>query len=259
MNISGQDLFSRTELLLGRDAMQRMAGLRVIVFGVGGVGSWCAEALVRSGVGHLTIVDPDLVAQSNVNRQAMATTKTIGRPKVEALRERLLEINPEAEIDARQEAYKAETADRFDLDSYDCVIDAVDSLSNKAELILNAARSSARFYSSMGAALKLDPTQVRVAEFWNVRGCPLGAALRKRFRKHGTLPAKPFHCVYDEEVLPMKGGMPGQAGKDVAGKDAAESVAVGMDAGKAQINGSAITVTAVFGFTLAWLVIRDIV
>lgn len=246
MSHSGQDLFSRTIMLLGEDAMRKLADTRVIVFGIGGVGSWCAEALVRSGVRYLTIVDSDVVAPSNVNRQAMATSKTIGRPKVEALRERLLEINPDAVIDARQEAYTPDAAPSFDLDAYDCVIDAVDSLSNKAELILNACRSRARFYSSMGAALKLDPTQVRVAEFWNVRGCPLGAALRKRFRKHGTLPAKPFACVYDEEVLPMKGQAPAGDGGS-------------WDAGKAQINGSAVTVTAVFGLTLAWMIIKDIV
>ena len=254
-------MFDRTRLLVGDDSMAKLAEVRVILFGVGGVGSWCAEALVRSGVTHLCIVDPDAVAPSNVNRQAMATTRTIGRPKVEAMRERLMEINPDAEIDAVQDAYTPETAVRFDLDAYDYIVDAVDSLSNKAELILNACRSRAVFLSSMGAALKLDPTRVKVAEFWNVRGCPLGAALRKRFRKRGTLPAKKFLCVYDDEVLPMRGAIPGQVGNDATGSgtSAIGGAIGGMDAGKAQINGSMVSVTAIFGFTLAGLILKDII
>lgn len=248
MKPDAQQLFGRTRLLVGDDSMAKLAEVRVILFGAGGVGSWCAEALVRSGVVHLCIVDPDMVAASNVNRQAMATTRTIGRPKVEAMRERLLDISPDAEIDAIQMAYTPETASRFDLGAYDYIIDAVDSLSNKAELILNASKSGSKFFSSMGAALKLDPTRVKVAEFWNVRGCPLGAALRKRFRKHGTLPAGEFLCVYDDEVLPMKGENPGGTG----------SAAGGMDAGKAQINGSMAPVTGIFGFTLAGLVLKDL-
>ena len=130
-------IFSRTELLVGREAMDRLAATRVIVFGVGGVGSWCAEALVRSGIGHLTLVDPDVVDATNINRQLPATTATIGRPKVEVLKERFLDINPAADITARQERFTAESADGFHIEDIDYVIDAIDSIDDKINLILS--------------------------------------------------------------------------------------------------------------------------
>ena len=126
--IDEEMIFSRSRRLLGDDVMDRLATARVIVFGVGGVGSWCAEALVRTGIRHLTIVDSDRVSVSNINRQLMATTRTVGQVKVDVLRERLLEINPDAEIDARQQIFTAETADSFHLEEYDYIIDAIDSL-----------------------------------------------------------------------------------------------------------------------------------
>ena len=230
-------------MLLGRDVMDCIAQKKVILFGVGGVGSWCAEGLVRSGIRHLTIVDPDSVSITNVNRQLMATAGTIGRPKVEAMKERLMEINPEAEILVSKSIYCEETAGEFDLDGYDYVIDAVDSLKDKILLILNASASKARFFCSMGAALKVDPRRVKVAEFWDVRGCPLGAAIRKKMRRSGTLPAGKFLCVYDDEVLPNRG----------------QDGAVETDTfKKAQINGTSAPVTAIFGMTLAGLVLEDI-
>jgi len=225
----------RLELLMGKEPMQRLQDCRVLVFGVGGVGSWCCESLVRSGIGHITIVDPDKVCVSNINRQLMASSATIGRPKVEAMRERLLEINPELDIVALQKVFCEENAEEFDLDSYDYIVDAIDSLKDKAALILRASASKAVFLSSMGAALKLDPTRVRVAEFWDVRGCPLGAALRKRFRQRKTLPAKSFLCVYDDEVLDMRGDQDPES----------------------RVNGSAVSVTAIFGFTIAGLILKD--
>jgi len=240
-----KDIYKRTSLLVGSDVLEAMGAARVILFGVGGVGSWCAEGLVRSGVRRLTLVDADRVSLSNVNRQLMATPQTVGRPKVEALRDRLLEINPAAQIEAVQEIYSAETAGRFDLAGYDYILDAVDSLKDKAELILRATRTPAVFFSSMGAALKIDPTQVRVAEFWNVRGCPLGAALRKRFKQNHTWPGHKFRCVYDEEVLPNRGG-----------EDDAEAETDLFR--KAQVNGSLAHITAIFGMTLCGLVIQDI-
>ena len=175
---TGKEIFQRTELLLGTETMERIAQCRVILFGVGGVGSWCAESLIRSGIGHLTIVDNDLVCASNVNRQLMATTRTIGQPKVEVLRERLLDINPAAHIEARHEIYTRETADDFQLDAYDYIIDAIDSLEHKCHLILHACRMPGRLFSSMGAALKMDPTASQVDEFWKVTGCPLARATR---------------------------------------------------------------------------------
>ena len=238
-----KEIFNRTALLLGDDVMEALAKARVIIFGVGGVGSWCAEGLVRSGVTDLTIVDPDDVSVTNINRQLMATTATVGRKKVEVLKERLLEINPEAGIVALEAAYNQETEAEFDLSSYDYIIDAVDSLKNKILLILNATASGATFYCSMGAALKVDPRKVKVAEFWNVRGCPLGAMIRKKMRKAGSLPSKKFLCVYDDEVLPNRGS---------------DGIVETDTFNKAQINGTTAPVTAIFGMTLAGLVLEDI-
>lgn len=231
--------FSRVERLLGANSLSQLNRARVILFGVGGVGGWCAEALVRSGISHLTLVDPDCVDVTNINRQLPATTRTVGRSKVDVLRERLLEINPLCEVTARQERYTL-GAD-FQLAGYDVIIDAIDSLTDKANLILEATACPGAFFSSMGAACKMDPTQVRVAEFFDVRGCPLGAALRKRLRKNSTLPAKKFLCVYDEQVLPNLGPEldPGP--------------------GKAVANGTLAPITGIFGFTLAGLAIEHIV
>ena len=257
-------IYNRTELLLGDDVMQRLADTKVIIFGVGGVGSWCAEGLVRSGVTHLTIVDSDRVCITNVNRQLMATTKTVGQVKVDALKAHLLEINPKAEIDAVQAIYCAEMADSFDLDSYDYVIDAVDSLKDKGLLILRATASKAKFYCSLGAALKTDPLKVKVAEFWNVRGCPLGAALRKKMKRAGTFPAHKFLCVYDDEVLPNRGHCQScgtekcMCPKAKNGPGDPDLLNHEWCSSKAQINGTTVHITAIFGMTLSGLIIDDI-
>lgn len=257
-------IFKRTELLVGSNIMGTIAAQRTIIFGVGGVGSWCAESLVRSGIRHLTIVDSDRVCITNINRQLMATTKTVGHVKVEALRERLLEINPHAEIIALQKIYNEETADDFDLDSYDYVIDAIDSLKDKALLILRATASRAAFYSSMGAALKMDPLKVQVAEFWKVRGCPLGSALRKKFRKQKIKLPRKFQCVYSEELLDNLGHNEtcGTAAcmcpKAKQGPGDPSLVNHEWCSSKAQINGTMAHITALFGFTLAGLVMDDI-
>ncbi len=201
-------MLRRSERLLGTAAMARIATARVILFGVGGVGSWCAESLVRSGIRHLTIVDSDRICITNCNRQLMATSQTVGQVKVEALKERLLAINPAAEITALQMAYDATTAASFDLETYDFVIDAIDSLTEKAQLILHATGlpSSVTFFSSMGAALRLDPTKVRQGEFWTIKGDGLARALRNKFKRQGTFPRRKFQCVYSEEVpLPNLG------------------------------------------------------
>ena len=240
-------IYSRTALLMGNDVMEALARTRVIIFGVGGVGSWCAEGLVRSGITHITLVDSDCVSVSNINRQLMATTRTVGQVKVEVLRDRLLEINPSAEITAIRRAYNAETAETFELEQYDYILDAIDSLKEKSDLILRGTRTPAVFFSSMGAALKVNPQGVKVAEFWNVRGCPLGAAIRKKFKQNHTYPGHKFRCVYDEEVLPNRG---------VA--QAADASNSEWDGRKAQINGTTAHITALFGMTLAGLVIEDI-
>ena len=257
-------LFRRSELLLGEDVMNRIACARVIVFGVGGVGSWCAESLVRSGIKHLTIVDSDRVCITNINRQLMATSETIGHVKVDALKTRLLSINPSAEITALQKIFNEETAEDFHIGDYDYIIDAIDSLKDKALLILMACQTQARLFSSMGAALKMDPMRIRVSEFWKVQGDPLARALRKKFKSQGQFPKRKFKCVFSDELLQNKGhnatcgterclcpkAMSGPGDKSLLNHEWCSS--------KAQINGTIAHITAIIGFTLAGLVISDI-
>ncbi len=241
------DIFGRTLLLVGEEALDRLQHTKVILFGVGGVGSWCAESLIRSGIGHLTIVDSDSVCASNINRQLMATTKTVGQSKVDVLKARLLDINPEAEIVAMQTIYDEASSASFRLNDYDYIIDAIDSLENKIHLIRTATRTKAVFFSSMGAALKLDPTKIQVAEFWKVKGCPLAAAIRRRIKK-GELPAKKFFCVYSEEVIDNQGSEKPNP-KDITSDT--------WSSKKAQINGTVPHITAIFGFTLAGMLLKD--
>lgn len=244
------EIFGRTALVAGAEMMDRLAAARVIVFGVGGVGSWCAEALVRSGVGHLTIVDSDVVAVSNINRQLMATVTTVGQPKVEALRSRLLDINPDLDITAVRGVYDRSTAFEYRLETYNYVIDAIDSLDCKAMLICEAtSRPGVTLFSSMGAALKLSASKIATAEFWKVEGCPLARALRQKFKRSGIRPARKFKCVYSPEVLRNRGCQPVP---DAVTEDDTWS------ARKAVINGTFAHTTAIFGLTLAGLVIEDI-
>ena len=258
-------IFNRAQLLLGSDAMERMNSIKVIIFGVGGVGSWCAESLVRSGISHLTVVDSDRVCITNINRQLMATVKTVGQVKVEALKERLLTINPMAEIDARQQIFSEETADSFCLDSYDYIIDAIDSLKDKRLLIEMACNTKAVFFSSMGAALKMDPTRIKVAEFWKVEGCPLARALRQRFKRLKRKPARKFLCVYSDELLENKGHKAScgtekcMCPKAKNGPGDAALLNHEWCSSKAQINGSLMHITAIFGMTIAGLVVKDAV
>ncbi len=233
MDMAKEDeIFGRFELLMGGETVKLIGQKRVILFGVGGVGSWCAESLVRSGICHLTIVDSDCVCASNINRQLMATTKTVGQAKVDVLRERLLSINPSAQITALQKVFNEESADEFELDTYDYIIDAIDSLKDKALLILMATRTKAKLFSSMGAALKLDPTRIRITEFWKVQGDPLARALRKKFKHLGEYPKHKFQCVYSDELI--------------------------SDGKSETVCGTVVHITAIFGFMLASLVIRDL-
>ena len=256
-------IFNRAQLLLGSDAMERLNSIKVIIFGVGGVGSWCAESLVRSGISHLTVVDSDRVCITNINRQLMATVKTVGQVKVEALKERLLTINPMAEIDARQQIFSEETADSFCLESYDYIIDAIDSLKDKRLLIEMACQTKAVFFSSMGAALKMDPTRIKVAEFWKVEGCPLARALRQRFKRLKRKPARKFLCVYSDELLENKGHNAScgtekcMCPKAKNGPGDAALLNHEWCSSKAQINGSLMHITAIFGMTIAGLVVKD--
>ena len=257
-------IFKRMELLVGEQVMQRIADARVIIFGVGGVGSWCAESLVRSGIRHLTIVDSDRVCITNINRQLMATTKTVGKVKVEVLKERLLEINPTAEIDAQQKIYDENTAADFHIEDYDYIIDAIDSLKDKAHLVLEACKTKAVFISSMGAALKMDVSKIHVAEFWKVKGCPLARALRGKFRKMKVRPARKFKCVYSEELLSNIGHNSTcgtehcMCPKAQAGPGDPALVNHEWCSSKAQINGTVAHITAIFGFTIAGMVMQDL-
>ncbi len=234
--------FSRTERLLGEELTSQLSHIRVIVFGIGGVGSWCAEALVRTGVHHLTIVDADKVSVSNINRQLLATHKTVGESKVVALKERLLDINPNADITTIDGQYTNESNDRFHLDEYDYIIDAIDSLEDKANLILNATNTRAVLFSSMGAALKLDTTRIKVDEFWKAYGCPLAKALRTKFKKRKTFPKKKFKVVFSDELLENQG-------------DTSETLTL---YNKVHVNGSLCHITATFGMHLCGLVVQDV-
>ena len=232
--------FARTEQALGVRAVKSLADSRVAVIGVGGVGGWCAEALVRTGVGTLLIADPDRVAPSNVNRQIMAGSKTVGELKVVALEKRLLEINPDLKLEIMSERYSCGTADSFSLETYDCVVDAIDSLEDKADLILHVTKlERAHLFSSMGAALRRDPFAVTKGEFWDVKGDALARSLRSRFRKTGEFPARKFQCVYSRES-PLKP------------EDA-------PPVGEKRAYGSLVQVSAVFGFALAAMVVDCIV
>ena len=240
-----QDIFNRTKRLVGDEIMESIFQKRVILFGVGGVGSWCAESLVRSGIRELVLVDSDSVSITNVNRQLMATTKTVGKVKVEVLKDRLLEINPNANIIAIQDIYEEANTEKFQLDTFDYIIDAIDSLENKMQLLWHATRTKATVYSSMGAALKMDPTRIKVAEFWKVAGCPLARALRDKFKRKKLKLAKKVQCVYSDELLENLGGIP-------------ENDTAPNEFHKVAYNGTMAHATAIFGFTLAGLVMQNI-
>ena len=231
-------MFSRSIALLGEKSMTLLQSKRVILFGIGGVGSWCAETLIRTGLIHLTIVDGDDVQPSNINRQLPATQTTLGMPKVEALKKRLLEINPEAKIEAVHAMYEGQMDDAqrmakgtiYDFSKYDYVIDAIDSVADKTDLILCATRTrGVKIFCSMGAALRFDPTQVTTGELMDIKGDALAKAVRARMKQMNRKPSRKVRCVYSTE-----------------------------QAQRCEARGSLMQVTAVFGCTLAALVIEDI-
>ncbi len=229
-------IHTRSCTILGNEAMQKLNRKRVIIFGIGGVGSWCAESLVRTGLTHLTIVDSDTICVTNCNRQLMATTSTVGQIKVDAMKQRLMEINPDAQITALSTRYTQDTADQFHLEEYDVIIDCIDSLPDKADLILRASKlyPDTLLLSSMGAALKKDPTKIQVAEFWKVEGDALARALRNRFKRSKQFPAHKFQCVYSKEP-PLPNLVKGDG------------------------NGSLVHITSIFGMMLSGLAIEWLV
>ena len=232
--------FERLAMIDGAEMLEKLRETRVLVFGVGGVGSWCVEALVRSGLGKVCIVDSDTVCESNVNRQLQATSKTLGLVKVDVLRERLLEINPDCEVTAIGKLFSRESAGEFGIEKADYVVDAIDSLTHKLDLIEASHAAGVRFFSSMGMARKTDPTGIRAASIWKTKGCPLARLVRYGLRKRRF--RGNFTVVYGEECLdniPVGNANPRQPGGKMP-------------------NGSVVTVTATAGMILASLILRDV-
>ena len=188
--------FSRTELLLGKEAMDKLKNSRVAVFGIGGVGGYVCEALVRSGIGAFDLIDDDKVCLTNLNRQIIATRKTVGKYKVDVMKERMLEINPDVNVRIHKCFFLPENADEFPFDEYDYVVDAVDTVTAKIELVMKANELGIPVISSMGAGNKLDPTAFRVADIYKTRVCPLAKVMRRELKKRGV---KKLKVVYSEE------------------------------------------------------------
>ena len=242
--------FSRTELILGKKAMEKLANSRVAVFGIGGVGGYTVEALVRSGVGALDIVDDDRVCLTNINRQIYATCKTMGKYKVDVATERIAEINPNAVVHAYKTFYTPETANQFDFTQYDYVVDAIDTVTGKIGLVLQAQAAGTPIISSMGAGNKLDPTAFRVANIYETSVCPLAKVMRKELSRRGV---KSLKVVYSEEkpIVPL-------------GAETDEILCERPDterqhAAKRQVPGSNAFVPSVVGLIIASEVVKDLI
>jgi len=189
--------FSRTELLFGKDAMERLSKARVAVFGIGGVGGYTVEALARSGVGTLDLIDDDRICLTNLNRQLHALRSTVGSFKVDVAKERILEINPKAEVNTYKLFYTPETAEQFDFSNYDYIVDAIDTVTGKLELVTRAQEKGTPIISSMGAGNKLDPTLFEVADIYETSICPLARVMRRELRRRGITHLK---VVYSKEM-----------------------------------------------------------
>ncbi len=245
--------FSRTELLLGKSGMEKLQNARVGIFGIGGVGGYTAEALVRSGLGAIDLIDDDKVCLTNINRQIFATRKTVGQYKVDVARERLLEINPDTDIRIYKTFYTPETSAQFDFSQYDYVIDAIDTVTGKIELIMNAQKTGTPIICSMGAGNKLDATAFEVADIYKTSVCPLARVMRTELRKRGV---KKLKVVYSKEpaMTPID---------DMAISCRSHCICPPGTARKCtqrrQVPGSNAFVPAVAGLILAGEVIKDIV
>ena len=244
--------FSRTELLLGHDALARLRASRVAVFGIGGVGSYTAEALARSGLGHFLLVDDDLVCPTNINRQLIALHSTVGRPKVEVMAERIRDINPKAEVETRQTFYLPENADSFDLARFDYIVDAVDTVSAKVELAVRARQAEVPLMSCMGAGNKLDPTRFEVADLFSTSVSPLCKVMRKELKARGLTALK---VVYSREtpVVPVETDALSCRSHCVCPKDSPRTCTV-----RRRIPGSVSFVPSVAGLIIAGEVVRDL-
>jgi len=258
--MAGNPIYQRLQLVVGSPAMGQLNRTRVVVFGLGGVGSWAAEALVRSGITDITLVDNDVICITNVNRQLQATTKNVGKSKVEELRDRLRLLNPRCDITTIQKVYEPDNAHEFDLSSYDYVLDCIDSISCKVELIRRSVDSGATLYSAMGAAAKLDATQIRVGSIWDTVGCPLAKLMRRHLRAEGF--SGDFQTVFSSEPMVRVEHTSVACGThkchcpEYLPDDGSEHK--DWCATKTVINGSAVHVTATFGMFLSGMVIQDV-
>ena len=233
--------FSRTELLLGKDGMERLKNARVAVFGIGGVGGYTVEALARSGVGTLDLIDDDKVCLTNLNRQIIATRKTVGKYKVDVAKERILEINPDAVVHTYKMFYMPDTADQFDFSQYDYVVDAIDTVTGKIELVMQAQKSNTPIISCMGAGNKMDASAFEVADIYKTSVCPLAKVMRRELKRRGV---KHLKVVYSKEV-------PLTPDYEACGEDARVH-------GK-QVPGSSAFVPSVAGLILAGEVVKDLI
>ncbi|MDE6001519.1 MAG: tRNA threonylcarbamoyladenosine dehydratase [Clostridia bacterium] len=225
-----EEAFSRTELMFGKGAMQKLARSRVAVFGAGGVGGYTIEALARSGIGALDIIDNDKVSVSNINRQIFATQKTVGRYKVDVAAERIKEINPDCAVTVYKTFYMPETQDEFDFSLYDYIVDAIDTVTGKLTIIENAKKCGVPVISSMGAGNKTDPTAFEVADVYKTSVCPLAKVMRRELKKRGVdglkvvyskeEPVKPCApCAAGEKAVPASNAfVPSVAGLIIAGE-----------------------------------------
>lgn len=213
------DRFSRTELLLGGDAMERLRNARVAVFGVGGVGGYVVEALARSGIGMLDLIDSDTVSESNINRQIIALGSTVGQYKVDAAKARIADINPDCKITAHRMFFMPETADQLDFSQYDYVVDAIDTVTGKIEIIMRAKAAGVPVISSMGAGNKLDPTAFVVTDIYKTSVCPLARVMRREMKKRGVDSLKVVYST-EQAIVPRYSGETQPSGKPVPGSNA---------------------------------------
>ena len=244
--------FSRTELLLGKDAMERLTNAKVAVFGIGGVGGYVCEALVRSGVGSFDLIDEDKVCLTNLNRQIIATRKTVGQYKVDVMKQRMLDINPEVQVETHKCFFLPENAEEFPFQEYDYVIDAVDTVTAKLEIILQAKKYNVPVISCMGAGNKLDASQFRVADIYKTKMCPLAKVMRRELKKRGVRKLK---VVYSEEkpIRPLEDMSISCRNHCICPPGAAHKCTERRD-----IPGSVAFVPAVAGLVLAGEVVKDL-
>lgn len=247
------DQFSRTELLIGSSGIERLKKARVAVFGVGGVGGYVVEALARSGVGTLDLIDDDKVCLTNLNRQIYALHSTIGKYKVDVAKERVLDINPEAEVHTYRTFYMPDTADQFDFSRYDYVVDAIDTVTGKLALVQQAEAAGTPIISSMGAGNKLDPTAFRVADIYKTSVCPLARVMRKELKKRGIRRLKVVYST--EQALEPKEGEGGSCETDCVCPPGSARTCVQ----RRQIPGSTAFVPSAAGLIIASEVVKDLI